>query len=50
MTDVPKILVPQESRCGTPGGTSPPWGPTDPGDPLLRNESEPRPSARISRR
>jgi hypothetical protein len=50
MAGVPKISVPQKRvDVGHLGGTSSPQGPTVLGNPVLRDGSKPRPSARISR-
>jgi hypothetical protein len=51
MVGVPEISVPQERiDVGHPGGMSSPQGPTVLGNPVPRDGSEPRPSARILRK
>jgi hypothetical protein len=51
MAGVPEISVPQEKvDVGHPGETSSLWGPTVLENPVPRDGSEPRPSARISRK
>jgi hypothetical protein len=51
MTGIPEISVPQERvDMEHPGGTSSSLGPTVLGDPVPRDKSEWRPSARILRK